>query len=299
MMSNLANQLKEQNALDRIQEVFAEIPRVRADLGYPPLVTPTSQIVGTQAVLNVIAGERYKTITNEVKRYLAGGYGQAPAPVDSELQKKAIGNNPVMENRPADELGNEMDRLRADIGTLATCDEDILTFAMFPDIGRQFLQERASGALQPEVLLPQDNRQSLAKEGVPTEFNIDVHGEQHEVSIIGVGAAAAGRRRVFMVINGVPEEVVFEPLNSFSPDTGQGKRPKAHKPGDVSAAMPGNVVDVLVSVGQSVNAGSALLVMEAMKMETEIQSSMAGVVRAIHVAKGDRVTPGEILLEID
>ena len=102
MMSNLANQLKEQNALDRIREVFAEIPRVRQDLGYPPLVTPTSQIVGTQAVYNVLSGERYKTITNEVKRYLKGGYGQPPAEVAKTLKKKAIGHEPYSDARPAD-----------------------------------------------------------------------------------------------------------------------------------------------------------------------------------------------------
>src|SRR5690606_16482616 len=152
MMSNLANQLKEQNALDRIQDVFAEIPRVRADLGYPPLVTPTSQIVGTQAVYNVLAGERYKTITNEVKRYLQGGYGAAPAPVNASLQKKAIGNEAVMEGRPADLLQPELNRLRDEIGALATCEEDVLTYAMFPDLGRDFLQQRAAGTLQPESL---------------------------------------------------------------------------------------------------------------------------------------------------
>ncbi len=119
MMSNLANQLKEQNALDRIRDVFAEIPRVREDLGYPPLVTPTSQIVGTQAVYNVLAGERYKTITNEVKRYLQGGYGQPPAAVNSDLQKKAVGNEEIIEFRPADALKPELNKLRADIGELA------------------------------------------------------------------------------------------------------------------------------------------------------------------------------------
>src|SRR5690606_19911339 len=134
MMSNLANQLKEQNALDRIQDVFAEIPRVREDLGFPPLVTPTSQIVGTQAVYNVLAGERYKTITNEVKRYLQGGYGAAPAPVNAELQKKAIGSETVIEGRPADLLAPELEKLRADIGTLAQSEEDVLTYAMFPDL---------------------------------------------------------------------------------------------------------------------------------------------------------------------
>lgn len=299
MMSNLANQLKEQNALDRIRDVFAEIPRVREDLGFPPLVTPSSQIVGTQAVLNVLTGERYKSITNEVKRYLAGGYGQPPAPVNAEVQKKAIGNEPVIEGRPADELKPELDSLRAEVGSLAQSDEDVLTYAMFPDIARKFLEERAAGTLQPEVLLPVDNGQQVAQEGVPTEFNIDVHGEQHDVVVTGVGTTTSGQRRIYLTLDGVPEEIVFEPLNSFQPQAGQSKRAKANQPGHITTAMPGNIVDVLVTEGQTVEAGASLLITEAMKMETEIQATIGGTVVAIHVAKGDRVTPGDILIEIE
>lgn len=299
MMSNLANQLKEQNALDRIRDVFAEIPRVREDLGFPPLVTPSSQIVGTQAVLNVLTGERYKSITNEVKRYLAGGYGQPPAPVNTEVQKKAIGNEPVIEGRPADELKPELDSLRAEVGSLAQSDEDVLTYAMFPDIARKFLEERAAGTLQPEVLLPADNGQQVAQEGVPTEFNIDVHGEQHDVVVTGVGTTTSGQRRIYLTLDGVPEEIVFEPLNSFQPQAGQSKRAKANQPGHITTAMPGNIVEVLVTEGQAVEAGASLLITEAMKMETEIQATIGGTVVAIHVAKGDRVTPGDILVEIE
>ena len=131
MMSNLANQLREQGALDRIGEVFTEIPRVREDLGYPPLVTPTSQIVGTQAVLNVLGSARYATITNEVKRYLQGHYGAAPAPVNTELQKRAIGAETPIDVRPADLIAPELDKLREEIGELAASEEDVLTYAMF------------------------------------------------------------------------------------------------------------------------------------------------------------------------
>lgn len=298
MMSNLANQLKEQNALDRIRDVFAEIPRVREDLGFPPLVTPTSQIVGTQAVLNVLTGDRYKTITNEVKRYLAGGYGQPPAAVNDEVRRKAIGNEPVMDGRPADELDPELHSLRAEIGALAQSDEDVLTYAMFPEIARKFLQERADGTLQPEALLPPATAQAGVREGVPTEFNIDVHGEQHDVVITGVGTTSSGRRRVFLTVNGSPEEVIVDTLNSFQPQGGQGKRAKATQPGHISTAMPGNIVEVLVQEGQQVEAGAALLITEAMKMETEIQATISGTVVAVHVSKGDRVTPGDILVEI-
>lgn len=299
MMSNLANQLKEQGALHRIDEVFAEIPKVRADLGYPPLVTPTSQIVGTQAVFNVLAGERYKTITNEVKLYLQGRYGKAPGPVNEHLRFQAIGSEEVIDVRPADLLKPEMNRLREEIGSLAKSEEDVLTYAMFPDIGRKFLEERAAGTLQPEPLLPIPTPgAAAAREGVPTEFIIDVHGESYRVDITGVGIKGEGKRHFFLSIDGMPEEVVFEPLNEYVAG-GSGKRKQAGAPGDVSTSMPGNIVDVLVKEGDTVKAGQPVLITEAMKMETEVQAPIAGTVKAVHVAKGDRVNPGEVLVEIE
>ena len=301
MMSNLANQLKEQGALGRINEVFAEIPKVREDLGFPPLVTPTSQIVGTQAVFNVLAGERYKTITNEVKLYLQGRYGRAPGKVDEQLRKRAIGNEEVIDVRPADLLKPEMAKLREEIGALAKSEEDVLTYAMFPDIGRKFLEERAAGTLKPEALLPLPQAGGAAPvggEGVPTEFVVDVHGESYRVDITGVGVKGDGKRHFYLSIDGMPEEVVFEPLNDFVAGAG-GKRKQASAPGDVSTTMPGNIVDVLVKEGDAVKAGQAVLITEAMKMETEVQAPIAGTVKAVHVAKGDRVNPGEVLVEID
>lgn len=300
MISNLANQLKEQGALHRMDEVLAEIPKVRKDLGYPPLVTPTSQIVGTQAFFNVLAGERYKTITTEVKYYLQGRYGKAPAPVCEHLRFQAIGSEEVIECRPADLLAPELDKLRKDIGELAKSQEDVLTFAMFPDIGRKFLEEREAGTLQPEVLLPiPDGKAAAASvEGTPTEFVIDVHGETYRVDITGVGVKGEGKRHFYLSIDGMPEEVVFEPLNAFVGGGGS-QRKQASAPGDVSTTMPGNVVDVLVAVGDVVKAGQTVLVSEAMKMETEIQAPIAGTVKAVHVAKGDRVNPGEVLIEIE
>lgn len=300
MISNLANQLKEQGALHRMDEVLAEIPRVREDLGYPPLVTPTSQIVGTQAFFNVLAGERYKTITNEVKLYLQGRYGKAPGDVCERLRFQAIGHEDVIVCRPADLLKPEMERLRGEVGQLAQTEEDVLTYAMFPDIGRKFLEERAAGTLAPEVLLPIPDGSGVsspADEGVPTEFVIDVHGESYRVDITGVGVKGEGKRHFFLSIDGMPEEVVFEPLNNFVGEGG-GKRKQASAPGDVSTSMPGNVVDVLVQEGDVVKAGQPVLISEAMKMETEIQAPIAGTVKAVHVAKGDRVTPGDLLIEI-
>ena len=300
MMSNLANQLKEQGALHRINEVFAEIPRVREDLGFPPLVTPTSQIVGTQAVFNVLAGERYKTITNEVKLYLQGRYGKAPGKVNEHLRFQAIGSEDVIDVRPADLLQPEMARLREEIGSLAKSEEDVLTFAMFPDIGRKFLEERAAGSLKPEALLPPPDAAArpAAQEGVPTEFVVDVHGESYRIDITGVSVKNDGKRHFYLAIDGMPEEVVFEPLNAFVGGAASGKRKQSAAPGDVSTTMPGNIVDVLVKEGDVVKAGQAVLITEAMKMETEVQAPIAGTVTAVHVVKGDRVNPGEVLIEI-
>ncbi|MBB3104299.1 sodium-extruding oxaloacetate decarboxylase subunit alpha [Azomonas macrocytogenes] len=300
MISNLANQLKEQGALERMSDVLAEIPRVREDLGFPPLVTPTSQIVGTQAFFNVLAGERYKTITNEVKFYLQGRYGKAPGKVDEKLRRQAIGGEELIEVRPADLLKPELDKLRGEISALARSEEDVLTYAMFPDIGRKFLEEREAGTLQPEALLPipDANSPSAGGAGVPTEFVIDVHGESYRVDITGVGIKGEGKRHFYLSIDGMPEEVVFEPLNNYIAGS-DGKRRQSSAPGDVSTNMPGNIVEVLVKPGDTVKAGQALLITEAMKMETEIQAPLTGTIKAIHVAKGDRINPGEVLIEIE
>lgn len=301
MISNLANQLREQGALNRMNEVLEEIPRVRKDLGYPPLVTPTSQIVGTQAFFNVLAGERYKTITNEVKLYLQGRYGKAPGAICEQLRKQAIGQEEVIEGRPADLLSPELARLRAEIGDLAKCEEDVMTFAMFPDIGRKFLEERAAGTLVPEALLPipsADGVAAVGGQGVPTAFSVDVHGETYQVDITGIGLKSEGKRHFYLSIDGVPEEVVFEASGDFVAEGGQWRR-QAERPGDVSTTMPGNIVEVLVKEGDQVKAGQGVLVTEAMKMETEIQAPIAGTVTAVRVAKGDRVNPGEVLIEIE
>ncbi len=301
MISNLANQLREQGALNRMNEVLQEIPRVRQDLGYPPLVTPTSQIVGTQAFFNVLAGERYKTITNEVKLYLQGRYGKAPGAICEQLRKQAIGQEEVIEVRPADLLSPELARLRGEIGDLAKSEEDVMTFAMFPDIGRKFLEERAAGTLVPEALLPMPSADGVAAvggQGVPTAFSVDVHGETYQVDITGIGLKSEGKRHFYLSIDGVPEEVVFEASGDFVAEGSQRRR-QAERPGDVSTTMPGNIVEVLVKEGDQVRAGQGVLVTEAMKMETEIQAPIAGTVIAVRVAKGDRVNPGEVLIEIE
>ncbi len=307
MISNLYNQLREQGALNRIEDVLLEIPRVREDLGYPPLVTPTSQIVGAQAVLNVLTGERYKTITNEVKLYLQGRYGRAPGTVNGIVRQQAIGNEEAIDFRPADLLKNEMLELQDSIGDLARSDEDVLTYAMFPELGRDFLEHRAAGTLVPEPLEPITT--TAAHAAKPTEFNVTLHGETYHIQITGTGHHTQQERPFYMTVDGVPEEILIETLAELE-DTEEGtektsagtisgsKRPRATKPGDVTSSMPGTVIEVLVEVGSEVKAGEPVLVTEAMKMETEIQAPITGCVTAIHVSKGDSVNPDETLIEI-
>jgi pyruvate carboxylase subunit B len=307
MISNLHTQLREQGALDRVNEIFEEIPRVRKELGYPPLVTPTSQIVGTQALLNVLTGKRYETITNEVKLYLQGRYGKAPAAFDPAVQRQAIGSERSIDVRPADLLEDEMENLRAATGELAHSEEDVLTCAMFPEIGKEFLEQRAnnqpaSGPAEYEHTAPTDRRSR------PTEFNVTLHGEPYHIKITGTGHHRQDNRPFYMTVNGIPEEVLVEVLDEIpaQTETGEDRRspagsqhPRATRPGDVTTSMPGTIIEVLVDVGDIIEAGTPVLITEAMKMETEIQAPVHGRVTAINVRKGDSVNPDETLIEIE
>lgn len=302
MISNLYNQLKEQNALDRLPEVQQEIPRVRKDLGYPPLVTPSSQIVGTQAVLNVLAGERYKTVTNEVKLYCQGKYGKPPADIDPQVRQKAIGNTEVIDGRPADLLSDELPSFKREIADLATSEEDVLSYALFPDIAKEFLTERAAGTLMPEPLEIAGEQQ--ADKTAPKKFTITMHGESYEIAIRGSGHAMQHKRPYYLSVDGMPEEVVVEVLDQVAVGqtvTGDvaSSRPRASEPGHVTVSMPSTVVEVKVKTGDQVKAGDGLLITEAMKMETEIQAPVTGLVANVHCQKGDKVNPDEILIEIN
>ena len=308
MISNLSNQLKEQDALNRMNEVLAEIPKVRKDLGFPPLVTPTSQIVGTQAVLNVLTKKRYSSITNEVKLYLQGKYGAPPGNVNNTVRQQAIGNEIVIDCRPADLLKPEMDKLKAQASELAKSPEDVLTFAMFPEVGREFLEQREAGTLTPEPLEPPaSSGQTECISSAPTEMTLTLHGEDYHVKITGSGHKSQQARSFYITVDGVPEEVVVETLGevSLSDDatiatrSSGSKRPRATEPGHVTTSMPGTVVEVLVKEGDKVSAGDPLLVAEAMKMETEIQAPIDGTIKAINIAKGETVNPDEILIEIE
>ncbi len=312
MILNLSNQLKEQGALNRMDEVLAEIPRVREDLGYPPLVTPTSQIVGTQAVLNVMTGARYKSVTNEVKNYLLGQYGKSPAPVNESIKNAAVGQGAeVISCRPADLLDDEMDRLRQESEAWAMTEEDVLTYAMFPDLAKTYLQERNADSLKPEVLLAKDAVSTSDARFAPNEFKVTLHGETFHIKLTGSGHAGEEQRPFYVSVDGIAEEVIVETLSEI--EVGGGKsssgkkkkaavtssgRPRPSHEGCVTTAMPGSIVEVKVKAGDKVNAGDAVLVIEAMKMENEIQAPKSGVVVAVHVKKGDTVTPDESLLEI-
>jgi len=315
MISNLSNQLKEQGALNRMDEVLAEIPRVREDLGFPPLVTPTSQIVGTQAVLNVLTGARYKSVTTEVKNYLLGHYGKAPGKVNEQIKKLAIGNADTITCRPADLLEDEMGKLRIECESLATSEEDVLTYAMFPELAQTFFQERAAGSLKPEPLLPKESVSAAGPRYAPNEFNVTLHGETFHIKLTGSGHSGEELRPFYVSVDGVSEEVIVETLDEVEINSvgsknsskrkaaaanasGGASRPRPTHEGCVTTAMPGTIVDVKIKVGDSVNAGDGVLVIEAMKMENEIQAPTSGIVVAIHVKKGDTVTPDETLLEI-
>jgi pyruvate carboxylase subunit B len=312
MISNLANQLREQDALDKMDEVLEEVPRVRADFGYPPLVTPTSQIVGTQAVLNVLSGKKYKVVTNETKAYLAGRYGKPLGEINPEVRQEILGDEPAIEVRPADLLEPELDTLTREIGDEAKSMEDVLSYAMFPAVAREFLEERNKGTLSPEPLeepLPESEPTPVAAPALaPTEFNMTIHGEQYHISIAGTGHKSADVRPFYIKVDDVLEEVLVETLTEVVPtsdgaiDTRKAskdsRRPKATSDNHVTTPMPGRIVAVHVREGQKVEAGDTLLVVEAMKMENQIHAPVAGTVAAIYVNEGDNVNPDECLIEI-
>ncbi len=311
MISNLSNQLKELDALSRMDEVLDEIPRVREDMGYPPLVTPTSQIVGTQAVLNVLTGSRYKSVTNEVKNYFLGQYGKAPGKINEQVKKIAVGDAEVMTCRPADVLEKEMGRLKSESENFAKSEEDVLTYAMFPDIGMTFLQERNANTLKPEVLLPKEAATTSTERYAPNEFKVTLHGETFHINLTGSGHHGVTQRPFYVSVDGISEEVIVETLNEIEVSGGNhgGKkksvektagssRPRPSHQGCVTTAMPGTIVDVKAKVGETVEAGDGVLVIEAMKMENEIQAPISGVIISVHVKKGDGVAPDETLVEI-
>ncbi|HWF60117.1 MAG TPA: sodium-extruding oxaloacetate decarboxylase subunit alpha [Nitrospira sp.] len=311
MLSNLAAQLTEQNALDRMKEVLDEVPLVRKEMGYPPLVTPTSQIVGTQATLNVLTGERYKVITTETKNYFLGLYGRAPGQVDLNVMARATGDETPIKTRPADRLEPELDDAKKELPDSAQTIEDQLSFVLFPTIARDFFEAREKGELIPEPLdLGSAKGPATAHELhlAPVEFNVTVHGETYHVKVSGSGRKIDGRKPYYIRVNDKLEEVSLEPIQEVlagvpeSQETesgGKPKRPRPSKPGDVAPPMPGRVVKILVAVDDRVKASDPLLIIEAMKMESQVPAPIDGRVAVILTAEGDNVKTDETVIQLE
>jgi len=290
MLTNLESQLEQQNAADRFDEVLAEIPKVRKDLGYLPLVTPTSQIVGTQAVFNVMTGERYQTITKETAGVLKGEYGKTPAKMDSELQVKVLDGAKPITCRPADLLEDEMDRLTAELGGIATEEgidladalvEDVLTYALFPQVGLKFLKNRNNpDAFEKE---PGADDADSANVMVAERYDISVNGQDYDVVVSPEGAVTS-----------------FEPVTTpAAAPVVPAATPAVNTPAtSVGAPMAGNIFKINVAPNQQVEDGDVILIMEAMKMETEVRSSHKGTIISVEVREGDAVTVGQALVTI-
>ena len=288
MLTNLENQLREQGASERLDEVLEEIPEVRKDLGFIPLVTPTSQIVGTQAVLNILSGERYKSITRETEGVLKGEYGATPAPMDPQLQEKVLAGTKPIECRPADLLQPEFETQKNELLKIAKKEgvtlkneiEDTLTYALFPQVGWKFIKNRKNpAAFEPAPTL---NKQAPSSEVVQSNsgvFTVEVEDKSYVVRVSEGGE--------------------ISDINGLKQTTGDGKHKSfAEKGSEIVAPLAGNVFTVNVSVGQKVKEGDTVLVLEAMKMETNIRASDSGTVSEIKVESGDAVKVGDVLLTL-
>ncbi|MBO7444415.1 MAG: sodium-extruding oxaloacetate decarboxylase subunit alpha [Methanobrevibacter sp.] len=271
MLSNLISQLKQQNALDRYQDVLEEMPRVRKDMGYPPLVTPTSQIVGIQAVMNVINGERYKIVSNEVKEYMKGNYGRAPAPINEEIAQKIIGDEERITCRPADLIEPEYENFKKEGEELGIIkkEEDVLTLAMLPPVAKQFLKGELEEEPFPEVHIGGTSDDDLS--AIPTEYSVEVDGDIFDVKIMPTGYMQIG-------------------------DQGSGNIGPI--PGALTASMQGMVLKIKVNTGDKVQKGTVVAVLEAMKMENDIYAEEEGIVEQIFVEEGDTVSAGDNLMLI-
>ncbi len=298
MLTNMENQLREQGAEDKLDLVLEEIPRVREDLGFIPLVTPTSQIVGTQAVINVLMGERYKSLTKETEGVLKGEYGATPAKVNSELQQRVLQGAEPVSCRPADLLAPELEHLRAELAEKALAqglslseerDDDVLTYALFPQIGLQFIKNRGNPAAfepKPELEAPllQTTQTKAATGGrQPEVYTVDVQGQRFVVQVSEGGD-----------ISQVAPLPVAEPQAAPVQAPAVASGPEL----EMSAPLSGNIFKVQVAAGDSVRAGDVVIILEAMKMETEIRAQADGVVSRILVKEGDAVSVGTKLLAL-
>ena len=284
MLTNLENQLKNQNAIDKFDDVIAEIPLVRKDLGYIPLVTPTSQIVGTQAVINVLSGSRYSTITKETESVLKGEYGDTPAEVSAELQSAAIGDFSPIKCRPADLIDdNELVRIKNELQEVLKTksfdveesDENLLTYALFPEVGMAFFENR-------------DNKDYFEAE--PIIFNQD-EGSVYSVSIDDK------TYKVKYTKNNEPE-IISGTARSHSEKSFVAPDVEDESGTIINAPLGGNIFKVEFNSGDTANEEDAVIILEAMKMETAIKPPHAGKIKKIFVSQGDKVNPGDPLFEI-
>jgi len=289
MLTNMESQLKEQGAADKFDEVMHEIPRVREDLGFIPLVTPTSQIVGTQAVMNVISGERYKTITKETEGVLKGEYGATPAPVNKQLQDRVLEGGHPITCRPADLIEPEMDKLIAEVQEKAKAEnvklaknieEDALINGMFAQVGWKFLVNRGNPAAfeaapDAQAFSEANNAPNTASvDGVTETYTVNVDGRNFNVTVGPAGAP-----------------LTIQPAavdKSHATSSGS----------VVYAPMAGNILKILVDVGSAVAEGEVVVIMEAMKMETEVRTKFAGIVSAVHIKEGGAVAGGNALISL-
>lgn len=286
MLTNMESQLKDQGAADKFDAVLKEIPRVREDLGFIPLVTPTSQIVGTQAVLNVLTGERYKNISKETQGILKGEYGAAPAPFNKELQARVLDGAAPVTCRPADLLSPEMDKLSAELKELAAKDgfklaseaiDDVLTYALFPQVGLKFLKNRGdASAFEPAPKGAQEDT-----------FTVNVDGHSYVVKV-----DAGGDISQLAPLNGAPLSFNQAHANVTAAAVASGSGEA------VPAPLAGNIWKVMVKPGDTVAEGDLIVILEAMKMETEIRTPIAGTVTAVGVREGDSIAVGDMLITV-
>ncbi len=294
MLTNMENQLKEQGAEEKFDDVLLEIPRVREDLGFIPLVTPTSQIVGTQSVLNVLTGERYKSITKETAGVLKGEYGATAAPVNAELQQRVLDGGEAITCRPADLIDPELEKLETELDSLASEKsitlaeqkiDDVLTYALFPQIGLKFLENRGN----PDAFEPAPSEQTAAAPAAPaatasadapSSYDVRVDGKVYSVEVAASGQLGA-----------------ITPVASAAPAQAAAPAPSAGGQA-INAPLAGNVFKVLVGPGDQVSNGDVVIILEAMKMETEIRSAFDGTVSSVLVKEGDSVTNGQPLIEL-
>lgn len=300
MLTNMESQLKEQGAEDKFEEVLKEIPRVREDLGFIPLVTPTSQIVGTQSVLNVLMGERYKSITKETAGVLKGEYGATAAPVNKALQERVLDGAAPITCRPADNIAPELDTLSKELDALAekkqlTLSEhkidDVLTYALFPQIGLKFIENRgnpdafepapsAQNTLSASASQPVDAKSNSQTSSTSETYDVNVDGKVYRVEVAPSGSLTS-----------------VTPASAPQAQASDDKAPVvADSSHSIDAPLAGNVFKVLVRNGDSVSEGDVVIILEAMKMETEIRSAFTGTVSEIKVGEGDAVASGQPLI---